>query len=354
MVANAGEIGMSRRALLGGLAAAAFIAKPSMATTRRKLGAASMIQDVESDPQYRPAIFANCDIVVPMNDLKFDSLRYERGVFNYAPANEQINAAKAAGKDVRGHTLVWYEGLPQWVRDITDKKELRDVYINHIETVVDHYKGIIPSWDVVNEVIAHEPKRDNPWRESVWLRAMGPNYIDEAFRLAGSIDPKCELTLNDYDLEYKGKRFDDRRNEILKLVRRFRKRNIPIHAIGFQAHLYAEREVDPDAVATFVRDLRALDMKVLVTELDVIDWRLPSDTTERDRLAAEHVKVVLDAINAEGTLDRVITWGITDRHSWIHETFKRDDGLRARPLPLDENYQPKPMFDVLQTFRAAT
>ncbi len=135
-------------------------------------------------------------------------------------------------------------------------------------------------------------------------------------------------------------------------MRRLKDKKIPISAVGFQAHLYAERELDPDATQRFVRDLKALDVHVLVTELDVIDWRLPADTAERDRLIAGHAKTFLDAVRSEGTLKDVITWGITDRFSWIAEVFKRDDGLPPRPLPLDAEYQKKPLFEVIAALRA--
>ncbi len=45
----------------------------------------------------------------------------------------------------------------------------------------------------------------------------------------------------------------------------------------------------------------------------------------------------------------VVTWGLSDRHSWIvrHETDRsrwRKDGLPSRPLPFDAELRPKPAF----------
>ena len=47
----------------------------------------------------------------------------------------------------------------------------------------------------------------------------------------------------------------------------------------------------------------------------------------------------------------IVTWGLTDRYSWVHETFPRKDSARARPLPLDADYRPKPMMAVLERYR---
>ena len=45
----------------------------------------------------------------------------------------------------------------------------------------------------------------------------------------------------------------------------------------------------------------------------------------------------------------VVTWGLSDRHSWIvrRETNQakwRKDGLPSRPLPFDAELQPTPAF----------
>jgi magnesium-transporting ATPase (P-type) len=47
----------------------------------------------------------------------------------------------------------------------------------------------------------------------------------------------------------------------------------------------------------------------------------------------------------------IITWGLSDRSTWITDTFKRSDRQKARPLPLDEDYRPKPMMAAIQAAR---
>ncbi len=348
-----------RNMLLGTLAALTAPAAIGAATTGSSAnarppiayGAASMVQNFREDPQYRDALRRHCDIIVPMNDLKWEQLRRERDRFDFVDADEQIAFALENGKRVRGHALLWHDALPGWVETMISRKEAERELIHHIETVVDRYKGRIASWDVVNEAIAHDPPAQGVWRKSFWLKRLGPAHIDLAFKTAGRIAPETELVFNEYDLENKGERFDQRRKITLDLVRRFRDRDIPISAIGFQAHLYAEREIDRDAIARFVRDLKALEVGVLVTELDVIDWRLPADIGQRDNAAARHVGDFLEALGAEGNLRDVVSWGLTDRYSWIAEVFKREDGLPPRPLPFDTDYQAKPMYGVIEKLR---
>ena len=68
----------------------------------------------------------------------------------------------------------------------------------YIETVMGHFKGRIPTWDVVNE-----PMGGDPLFPSIFPQIMGEEYIDFAFKIAHQVDPDCSLFLNeqmgDYD-----------------------------------------------------------------------------------------------------------------------------------------------------------
>jgi endo-1,4-beta-xylanase len=345
---------LSRRAVVGSLLAAPFAASAfaqGKKTGAVRYGAAAMKENFVDDPLYREALIKHCDIIVPMNDLKWEAVHPERNRFNFEDADRILDFAKKHGKDVRGHTLCWYNAMPAWTREITTRRQAEAELRRHIETVAGHYRGRIPSWDVVNEALAHDPAKQGTWRDTPWHRWLGPDHIDIAFRAAADVDPKAQLVYNDYDLENTGERQEMRRQNALALVRRLKDKNIPVHAIGFQAHLYAEQTVDTDGIGRFVTALKAMDVAVLVTELDVIDWRLPAAPAARDQLAARHVETFLNAINTAAPLQTVVTWGITDRYSWIPEHFKRQDNLPNRPLPLDSDYKPKPMMDVIASFR---
>jgi endo-1,4-beta-xylanase len=343
---------LSRRTALVGMVAAALAPSSTAAqATRVRYGAASMKENFEADPRYRDALIKHCDIIVPMNDLKWEALRPTREQFAFEDADRMLTFARSNGKDVRGHTLCWYNALPNWMKAVTDRREAERELRRHIETVVSRYQGRIPSWDVVNEAIAHDPLKQGVWRDTYWHKVLGPEHIEIAFRTAAAADPRAQLVYNDYDLENQDERQALRRQHVLTMVRRLQDKKIPIHAIGFQAHLYAERPIDSAGIGKFVRDLRALGLKVLVTELDVIDWRLPAAIPQRDEAAARHVREFLGALRDAGGLETVITWGITDRYTWIPEFFKRPDGLPNRPLPLDADYRPKPFMRVIDAFR---
>jgi endo-1,4-beta-xylanase len=51
----------------------------------------------------------------------------------------------------------------------------------------------------------------------------------------------------------------------------------------------------------------------------------------------------------------VLTWGLSDRSTWLSKHNPRQDGLPVRPLLFDAELQPKPAFAaVWRAFNEAT
>jgi endo-1,4-beta-xylanase len=343
---------LTRRAALAG--AAASLACAARAVAQQALipyGAAVMIADFRADERLRRELAQQCDIIVPMNELKWEALRHSRDGFDTKDADEILAFAGANRKQAHGHALLWGEALPAWVKTIHEPRVMERELIRHIETIVPRFAGRLAAWDVVNEVIAHDPKPENPMRDTVWQRLLGPRHVDIAFQTAARMDPKARLVINDYDFENPDERTQERRRQVLRLVRHLQDRKIPVHEVGFQAHLYAETPIDPRGVTALCRELGRLGVGVRVTELDVIDWKLPADPQRRDRQVAELTTAFLGAVIEGQRPSSIVTWGISDRSSWVHDTFKRTDAARARPLPLDADYRPKPMMAAIQAAR---
>lgn len=347
--------GLTRRAALAaaaGLAATGFAQAAGVSAARPiPLGSAAQIETFRADPRYREALKRYCDVIVPMNDLKWEALRHDRARFDFSGADELVGFAERNGQALRGHALLWGEALPPWAREMTSRAEAERELVEHIGTVVDRYKGRIATWDVVNEVIRFEPLPGEPMRDTIWQRLLGPAHVEIAFRAAAAADPKARLVLNDFNFEEPGAGTAARRRIALDLCRRLKDKGIPVHGIGLQAHLYADRPLDIDGLENFMVELGKLDLDVEITELDVIDWKLPADAATRDRAAASLVGTFLNAIASVRRPKAIVTWGLSDRYSWIHETFPRQDKARARPLPLDADFRPKPMMAVLDRYR---
>ncbi len=79
----------------------------------------------------------------------------------------------------------------------------------------------------------------------------------------------------------------------------------------------------------------------MITELDVIDQKLPLDINVRDRIVATVYEDYLSVALDEPAMIALVTWGLSDRYTWLSWFRPRYDGSQVRPLPLDANLRPK-------------
>lgn len=161
--------------------------------------------------------------------------------------------------------------------------------------------------------------------------------------MAAEADPNAMLLYNDYSLDYDTNEDETKRNAVLRLLERLKSRGVPIHGLGLQAHLDGpdSHQFNPVQMQRFLREVADLGLKIFVTELDVEDQTLPANVDQRDRIVAAAYEDYLSAILAEPAVIAVLTWGLSDRYSWLSEFKPREDGLPVRPLPLDVDLQPK-------------
>jgi endo-1,4-beta-xylanase len=301
-----------------------------------------------SDTPFSTAFARECGLLVPENHLKWAALRPAADRFDFSGADALLAFADANGMRLRGHTLAWHASLPSWVEATVNAGNAERTLVDHITTVCRRYAGRMHSWDVVNEAVNTGDGRADGLRNSPWLRWLGPGYIPLAFRTAAAADPSALLAYNDYGLDYADGGSDRKRAAVLQLLTSLRRDNVPIHALGIQAHLSGDRtDFDAARLRTFVREAAALGLKVLVTELDVRDDRLPADVAARDQAVADTYRRYLDVVLAEPAVIAVLTWGLSDRYTWLSTDAPRADGLSVRPLPLDRDMARKRAWDAL-------
>src|ERR1700759_87519 len=350
---------LKRAAVLGastlsGVSAFATAGTVATASERARLipyGSAVRAGALATDMAYREAIVANCDIIVPEGEMKWPDVHPARNRFDFEKADALVDFARQQKIEIRGHTLAWYGGMPDWTNEIASRAEAEAELVGHMETVVARYRADILSWDVVNEPLIDWPEDANSLRPSIWTRQLGPDYIPIALKTTARVDPTTRLVLNEYDVEYKGDRFAARRKALIQLLRALRDRDVPLHAVGLQSHLFGDRALDRDALQGFLREVAALKLDVLITELDVIDYELPGDIGARDARVAAIARNYLESVCEVMHPKAILTWGLSDRYTWVPTWFKRRDGLPNRPLPLDADLKAKPLFDVIEGFR---
>ncbi|MEM2167923.1 MAG: endo-1,4-beta-xylanase [Candidatus Bathyarchaeia archaeon] len=282
-------------------------------------------------PDYAQILKREFNILTTENALKFGPVHPQPNTYSFGDADYIINFAESNRMKVRGHTLVWHHQLPDWV---TQGKYAREEWINilreHIMTVVGRYRGRIYAWDVVNEAIDDS----GILRDTVWLRNIGPEYIEMAFRWAHEADPQALLFYNDYGAEGLNAKSD----AIYNLVKGLLEKGVPIHGVGLQMHTSLENPPSPEEVAANIKRLNELGLEVHITEMDV-RIKMPAkweDLIKQAEIYRDILRVCLSADNCKA----FVMWGFTDKYSWIPGSFS---GYGAA-LIFDESYMPKPAY----------
>jgi endo-1,4-beta-xylanase len=300
-----------------------------------------------NDPVLQELVANQYGILVPENELKPVGLRPSPTTYDFSVSDQIFDFAEKHHLQMRGHTLVWHGSVPAWVRNNAGQLNLRDVMVDHIRTVVGRYKGRVHSWDVVNEAILPSDKEPGGLRKTVWYNAIGPEYIDLAYRTAREADPHVKLCYNDYGVEYNNEQQAEKRRDILALVRHMKDNKVPIDAVGIQSHI---RAVSTSTIGKGLTDymdaIRGMGLEIYLTELDVNDDDVESDDiAERDKAVEDTYRHFLGLALASPALKLILTWGVSDRMTWLNGGQRHKHPTRGeRPLPFDPQYRPTPAF----------
>jgi endo-1,4-beta-xylanase len=312
-----------------------------LATRKRPgflFGAAMALAPTVADSEYAKTAFNNFGSMTTENALKWQFVHPEKDTYNFQEADALVELAARHNMVVHGHTLVFGEANPQWIQDMPtalpeQRQAVRDTMLDHIKTVVGHYKGNIKSWDVVNE-----PLTDNgTMREHVWYKAMGEQYIDAAFAEAHQTDPRAELYLNMYGAEQPGPIQDN----LVALAKRLVDRGVPITGIGLQAHVYeAGDKIDHAALKHVIERFQALGLKVRISEMDVY-------SDDGSAVQAGQYASVLQTCLAEPNCVSFTTWGVSDRYDYWKDD---DDSIQqGKDLLWDASMAPTPAVSAIRT-----
>lgn len=297
---------------------------------------------LSSDVKFATHFAQECAILVADGELKWENVHPSPGRFNFAPSDWLAKFARTHGMLFRGVPLVWHEALPSWFAGTVNSQNAKQILLEHIATVVKHYAGKIHSWDVVNEAILLSDGRSDGLRNSPWLQFLGPNYIEMAFRAAAEADSQALLVYNDNGLKYNTRDQEARRVAVLKLLEGLKSRGTPIHALGLQAHLRGEESrFNARKLKAFLHDVADLDLKIMITEMDVTDQKLPKDVNIRDHIVAAIYEDFLSIVLDEPAVIAVLTWGLSDRYTWLSKYYPRKDSAVVRSLPLDAQLRRK-------------
>lgn len=294
-----------------------------------------------NDPAYGALLKHHCSILTTDYQLKFWTLRPTADQIDFTRADQLVAFAKNASIALRGHTLIWNEWNPPWLKQASTQ-QVTYWLDRHIDEVVGRYAGQFHSWDVVNEPMWPAHNKAQGLRSGPWLNASGPDYVRRAFNVAAHADPKAKRVLNEAWLERGDHWGKALRAAFLPFVDQLLQQGTPIDAIGLQCHL-APGNLDMDAFLRLVEQLKSYKLDIYVTELDVNDASFADELVMRDRGVAQSYQGFLQELLALRAVSVVQTWQLSDKYSFYQKPQQRE----VRVLPFDKNMQPKAAYQAL-------
>jgi len=201
---------------------------------------------VENDPEYLQLVDHEAALLFTEDDLLWWRLKPTPDAEpDFTFADQFMKIAEQGHKLVLGAHLVWDEGFgEEWTEDDLwgmDEQTARRVLFDTINAEVSRYRGRMAGWIVVNEVIdAHTP--DGLRTDYPWLQTIGQSVIAEAFQTTHEGDPEATLLLNEFGFETDSEydRAADRRSKTLLVLDQLLDADVPVQALGIQAHLVAD------------------------------------------------------------------------------------------------------------------
>ena len=297
------------------------------------IGAAAAPEQFQSS-RYAKTLSSEFNALTAENVMKWGIIHPGRHEYDFAKADELVAFAQNHNMKVRGHALVWHQQNPGWLTSKAwSREELIQILEDHIKTVVSRYRGKVYAWDVVNEGI------DNGgYRNTMWYKTIGPEYISLAFKFAKEADPDVLLYYNDYSIS----QINTKSNAVYELAKELLKNNTPIDGIGFQLHLTLDFSHNFNSVRRNIKRFAKLNLLIDFTEIDI---RMPSPATNGNLKKQADWYYQLGEIMLENPDHcKVFTvWGLSDANSWIPGFFPG----YGHGLLFDEAFKPKLAYNAV-------
>ena len=329
--------------------------KPQLAAVATLKGTASfpmgtsvVASPLSERPIYQQTVLTEYSSITADYEMKLDIVEPQQGVYNYAPGDFIVGFAAQHHLRMHGHNLIWHQALPSWVLNFQgDTTAWENLFKTHIQSVANHFKGEVASWDVVNEALFDDgtlrnlDHKQGDGTASIWRQHLGADYIARAFIYTHQADPNALLFYNDYGQEWGGPKLDS----MVVMLNNFKRRGIPISGVGMQMHI--DINVDTAGISNALKRLAATGLLVHISELDisvnpgnignlVFTYALQQQQATLYQFIAQSYKANVPSAQRYG----ITTWEFSDADSWIPNFFNRPDW----PLPFDKQYNKKAAY----------
>ena len=283
-----------------------------------------------------------------------DSFNFATLLFIWEEYEPQPNQTKMAnrmevarwcrqrGIAMKGHCLFW-NLEPSWIRRLASR-ESEPFLWSRISREVAQFRGIVDSWDVVNEAtdsLYHARAKSANAQLNVLNRLGVPGSVVKSFALARAANQESTLLINDFETTA-------RREKSLQACL---DQGADFDVIGIQSHMHqgywgAEKIWGVcERFAKFGKPLHFTELTILSGRLmskQDDDWSTRRDgwasTSQREATQAAQVRETYRLLFSHPAVEAITWWDLSDRYAWM--------GAPGGLLRAD--FSPKPAYYVVK------
>ena len=234
------------------------------------------------------------------NHFKWPWIENPKDSIDYTLQEEVVDWIEKVGFGFRGHALIWggaasYQ-MPAWTLDTValTPEMLYDECETHIRREVDHFKGRVDQYDVINEP---------SFGHATWLaNRVGDSINWNSFKWTKEADSSARLFVNDYNIIVHGSAVSYR-----SLIQEMLDNGAPVEGIGVQAHM--ENVIDWEDIKDKLDYMAELGLPIFVTEFDMKVESLGMTQLQQAEDYAKMMRIAFSHPAVEGFM----LWGLYDK-----------------------------------------
>jgi len=284
-----------------------------------------------------------------VTSLEFNWGQYEpdEGQSLLAERMEMVDWCLANDINLFGHMLVWTKkygtypkaGLPEWLWNY-DRATQYSLLENRVKREMRDFKGKLEIWDVINEPVNVRIWGD--WEKANNYKDTIDNiypYVKDSLNWARSQNSQAILMINEYNVITNSRV----RNRYKRLIQKLQDNNVPLDALGIQAHEPRYTWYSPSQLLTAYDELGSFGLPLLITE-----FTYSSDSTKDIKGGYRSGKWNQNLQAEAGEEFYRVTFGHPDVFGIIWFGMSDDDVWLSKGAVLDENWQPKKVWNMLK------
>lgn len=277
--------------------------------------------------------------------------------YNFDMIKETYDFAKENGKQVKFHTFLWHDAVPENLRNEIDGVEdpilkrkmalaFLQNYANSLANFMKENGYDLRQLEALNEIASDEPG-ENTLRDSWWKDVIGNNpengdaYFIDVLKIVRRNFPDIEVIYNEYNEFISDK--TDKIIDIIKQVKKVEERDgiTILDGIGLQAH-YSDYIKGPnrpltqkDIIESALKLQRACGEKgIYITEYDFIDFEKNGNKEQLEQAFIDSYGQISNGF---------IMWGNSDSLTWYHCIDENGNSRNAQII--DADGKPKEIYE---------